>query len=145
MDIERQAVLTENVAAVLDPITSTLLDSRKLKTLIGQLENDYRFRNASKVRKYLNVHPQLVGFLLDSHEQLRRYFGAEPDFELEVVRDPEVEPPVDFLFVYICTSMDVDEALGRLEQFDENWYLDKYDEFGALVNFNLEIDELRLD
>ncbi len=109
---------------------------------IGELEHYYHLRNAQQVREYLQSYPQLLQFLLDSYKRLRKYFGFEAKFELEVVTDPEVEYQTRFLFVYIRTSLDVDDALARLEQFDDEWYLDRFDKFGALVNFNLDIYEL---
>ena len=102
----------------------------------------YELRNSAEVDAYVAKHPQLTGFLLDSYRQLRKYFDAAASFALEVVRDPEISPPSDFLFVNIRISMPVDEAMERLDQFDEAWYLDQVDAFGELVNFNLEFYEL---
>jgi len=42
------------------------------------------------------------------------------------------------LFAYIRTSLPVDEALSRLDKFDEEWFLDQLDRAGGRFNFNLE-------
>ncbi len=104
--------------------------------------NAYALRNAPACDAYFAAHPQVADFLQASYGQLRRFFGPEANLVLEVVRDPEASVPSDFLFVNIRTSMPVDDALARLDQFDEDWYLDQVDTFGDLVNFNLEIYEL---
>jgi hypothetical protein len=104
--------------------------------------NAYALRNAPACDAYFAAHPQVADFLQASYGQLRRFFGPEASLVLEVVRDPEASVPSDFLFVNIRTSMPVDDALARLDQFDEDWYLDQVDTFGDLVNFNLEFYEL---
>jgi len=104
--------------------------------------NGYELRNATDSSEYIASYPQLANFLQASHQELRRLFGPEPRFVLEIVRDPEASAPNDFLFVNIRTSMPVDEAMAHLNQFDEDWYLDQVDSFGDLVNFNLEFYEL---
>lgn len=135
-----RALLGPNKEAILEqyPILEKIVDELHA----NGLDNYYELRNASEVHAYVNKHPQLLEFLLESYQQLRRYFGSESSFGLEVVHDPEINRPNDFLFVYIRTSLDVDEAMGRLDRFDDDWYLDQIDSFGALVNFNLEIYEL---
>jgi hypothetical protein len=118
-----------------------------LETIVRQTDSlvlaDYfDLRNAEAVNAYIAQHPELGDFLQESHRLLRRFFGAEPGFVLEVVRDPETPAPSDLLFVNIRTAMPVDEAMARLDQFDENWYLDQVDSYGDLVNFNLEFYDL---
>lgn len=104
--------------------------------------NAYALRNAPACDAYLAAHPQVADFLQTGYGQLRRFFAPEASFVLEVVRDPEDSVPSDFLFVNIRTALPVDDAMARLDQFDEDWYLDQVDTFGDLVNFNLEFCEL---
>ncbi len=113
---------------------------RQTHTLI--LADRFELRNAEAVNAFIEKYPELGDFLKESHRRLRRFFGAEPSFVLEVVRDPEASAPSDFLFVNIRTTLPVDDAMARLDQFDEEWYLDQVDTFGDLVNFNLEFYEL---
>ncbi len=118
-----------------------------LETVVRQthslvLADRFDLRNAEAVNTFIEQYPELGDFLKESHRRLRRIFGAEPSFVLEVVQDPEASAPSDFLFVNIRTSMPVDEAMVRLDQFDDGWYLDQIDSFGDLVNFNLEFYDL---
>ena len=148
MAIAIEALLNQNITVVFDSFDLASIDSiEDLEQVVQQasipgLASCYELRNSAEVDAYGAKHPQLTGFLFDSYKQLRTYFDAAASFALEVVRDPEISPPSDFLFVNIRTSMPVDEAMERLEQFDEAWYLDQADAFGELVNFNLEFYEL---
>lgn len=102
-----------------------------------RLHELYEFRGNNHIIDYLQTHSELINFLLESHYYLEKYFGAAAKFGLEVVQDPEAQH--DQLFVYINTSLPVNEALIRLDQFDSDWFLDHIDWLGHLINFNLEI------
>lgn len=109
---------------------------------LDAMTSHYELRNAADFAEYIASHPQLTDFLRAGHQELRRLFGPEPKFVLEIVRDPEASTPSDFLFVNIRTSMPIEDAMTLLDQFDEDWYLGQLDGFGELVNFNLEFYEL---
>ena len=93
--------------------------------------------NAAAVGRFLHAYPQLIEVLLEAHVYLQKYFGPDPQVTLKVVSDPEVEG-VEELFAYILTSLLVDEALARLDRFDEEWFLDQLDRVGGRFNSNLE-------
>jgi hypothetical protein len=161
MSSEFETLHNQKTGAVVDPLNLALLALDKPKAVRraplkgggtraakatavspARLANGYELRNAVDFAVYIARHPQLTDFLQASHQELRRLFGPEPKFVLEIVRDPEASAPSDFLFVNIRTSMPVDEAMARLDQFDDGWYLDQLDGFGELVNFNLEFYDL---
>jgi hypothetical protein len=110
-----------------------IIESQRLH----QLEEMYSLRNATTVRRFLHVHPQLIEVLLEARIYLQKYFGLDPQVTLEVVSDPEVEG-VEELFAYIFTSLPVDEALARLDRLDEEWFLDQLDRVDGRFNFDLE-------
>ena len=56
---------------------------------------------------------------------------------LEVIRDPEIGKDGE-LFAYILTPLSVQEAQARLDDLDDEWFLDQLDRIGDLLNFNLE-------
>ena len=59
---------------------------------------------------------------------------------LEVTFDPDSENPADSeeLFAYIPTSLPVEEALDRLHQLDQEWFLNQLHRVRGRVNFNLD-------
>lgn len=87
------------------------------------------------VQEFLRKHPALIAVLLDAYPHLARIFGT-PHLTLNVVRDSEGEGE-DELFAYITTTEPVDEALAKLDQFDEEWFLDQ-DQTEGRLNFSLE-------
>lgn len=103
----------------------------------SRLHELYKFRGNNHIIDYIRSHPELNNFLLESHNYLVKYFGTSAKFELEVVHDPEAQH--EQLIVYINTPLPVDEALIRLDQFDNDWFLDHVNLLSHLINFNLEI------
>jgi hypothetical protein len=103
----------------------------------SRLHELYEFRGTNHINDYLQSHSELINFLLESHYHFEKYFGTSAKFELEVVHDPEAQH--EQLIVYINTSLPVDEALIRLDQFDNDWFLDHIDWLNHLINFSLEI------
>jgi hypothetical protein len=110
---------------IINPATSYKLDSL------------YEYRNQNDVAHYLQSYPGLNDFLEESYYHVRKYFGATAKLALEVIREPEAQ--YKQLMVYINTSLPVDEALNRLDRFDNQWFLDHINQIGHLINFNLEI------
>jgi hypothetical protein len=103
----------------------------------SRLHELYEFRADNHIIDYLQSHSELINFLLESHYYLEKYFGVSAKFELEVVQDPEAQH--EQLIVYINIPLPVDEALTRLDRFDNDWFLDHINLLGHLINFNLEI------
>jgi predicted HTH domain antitoxin len=101
-----------------------------------ELEKRYVFRDA-QVRRFLQAHPHLTGFLLEAFPYLQKHFGPSPRVELEVIRDPEIGPTGE-LIAYILAPLPVDEAQTRLDRLDDEWLLDELDRVDGLLSFNLE-------
>ena len=95
----------------------------------------YILSKSSTVGNFLQVHQELGLLLNEAYQELRKYFSSE-DLKLELVTDPEIAGDQQ-LFVYISTSMQVTDALKRLDEFDEQWWLDRIDRADGLLNFNL--------
>ncbi len=105
---------------------------------LHELENLYTFRNPVAVRRFLLNHPHLIDLLLEAYPHLAQTFGQDSHVALEVVRDPEVANWTQ-LVAYLVTSLPVDQALDKLDEFDDEWFLGQDDRVGDLFNFNLEI------
>lgn len=107
-------------------------------TRLPGLEDLYTFRNSVAVRHFLLCHPHLIDLLFEAYPHLARCFGPNPQVALEVVQDPEVADWTQ-LVAYILTSLPVNQALDRLDRFDDEWFLDQVDQVDDLFNFNLEV------
>ena len=104
---------------------------------IRRLQTFYEFRNSPEIRRFLRTYPDLIALLDEARVYLEDVFGPSPRVALQVVLDPEVDS-LKQLVAYIVTSLPVDEALGRLEQFDDEWFLSQLDLTGGCLIFNLE-------
>jgi hypothetical protein len=106
-------------------------------TRLQKLDKMYHSRDAIVVQRFLQDHPHLIDMVFEAYPYLMKHFGPAPQFVLEVVSDPEADG-WDQLFAYIVTSLPVNQALTRLERFDEEWFLGQLDRVGDLFNFDLE-------
>jgi hypothetical protein len=101
--------------------------AKKYHDLSEELSQRYTMREPSKVRDFLCRHPFLMLLLLEAHEKVLAYFGAEARATLEIITDPEVEDDQE-LFVFVRTLLPPKEAFARLEQLDREWWLDASEE-----------------
>jgi len=111
---------------------------------LQQLEQLYIFRGQTEVVQFLEAHPFLVPLLLEAYGKIKTYFSDAQLF-LKVVADPEaiddnLETLDDHkeLVIFIATDLDPDKAIDRLNQLDENWWLDVSDQAEGKLNIHLE-------
>ena len=97
----------------------------------------YSLRDPARVKLFLHAHPQLKDVLIEARPHLQKHFGPDAQVFLEVVPDPEIEG-WDQLIAHIRTDHQPEEALHRLDQFDDEWFLDQLSRVGGQLNFNLE-------
>lgn len=86
------------------------------------LERHYIFRNRSEVMGFAVNNSFLLQTLHEAYNQIRNYFGESVQAVLEVVADPEFFEDQE-LVIFIRTDLSPDEALKKLEQIDNAWFL----------------------
>lgn len=86
------------------------------------LENFYVFRERARVAAFLEEHPFLIALLFEAYGQVKQHFGSQPFIFLEVVTDTEAADDRE-LYAFIPTHLPPEEALKKLEQFDNAWWL----------------------
>ncbi|MCI0692184.1 hypothetical protein L0337_09300 [candidate division KSB1 bacterium] len=74
---------------------------------------------------------------METYDKIGNYFGPQPEVVLEVVADPEADDDRE-LFTFIRTSLPPQEALEKLDQLDENWWLDAGDQADGKLCIHLE-------
>ncbi len=89
------------------------------------------------MKKFLAAHPFLEPLLVETYDKIGNYFGPQPEVVLEVVADPEADDDRE-LFTFIRTSLPPQEALEKLDQLDENWWLDAGDQADGKLCIHLE-------
>ena len=103
---------------------------------VAALQQAFAFRG--DVRSMTDGNPQLVPLLLEARENVERVFGSDAPVVLAVVENPEAADSLPELFVYIQTPLPVAAAREKLEQLDEEWWLDALPRAGGRLNIALE-------
>ncbi len=90
------------------------------------------------IRDFLLMNNNLLPFVKQIPHQIARYF-SESEMILEITKDPE-ELKEQELFIYIRTSLDPIEADKKLEELDNDWFLDISELYGGKLWLNLELE-----
>lgn len=121
-DIEHSS---NNLYSLLNLINYTYQDKTSSTYPISDvlsLERHYIFRNRSEVMGFAVNNSFLLQPLHEAYNQIRNYFGESVQAVLEVVADPEFFEDHE-LVIFIRTDLSPDDALKKLEQIDNEWWL----------------------
>ncbi len=102
------------------------------------LELIYSFRKPKEVQRFLETNKFLAPLLMEAYFEIRKYF-PNPRVFVEVDTDPE-EPNDRQLVAFIATDFSPNEALRKLKQFDEGWWLDALDRAQKKLCINVEFE-----
>lgn len=108
-----------------------------LEMALRQIADWYTVLQPQAVCKFIRRHPSLADLLIEAYAPLTDSFGPNPQVLLSVISDPE-EAGLDELVGSIRTPLEPDEALERLDAFDEYWFLDQLNRANGKLNFNLD-------
>ena len=97
-------------------------------------------RNHEMVEAFTRSQPGVANLIADSAYEIRRIFGPDAGIVLDVPPDYEDEG-VAHLYVRILTPLEVDDALDRLERFNEEWWWDRMDSAPGTLHFTIEYAE----
>lgn len=86
------------------------------------LNDIFKFKNREDINMFLGNNPGIKPFLIKISENVFNFFPNH-SLSLEFIPDydSDIQPQ---LAVMIETRLSVDEALNKLDDFDENWWLD---------------------
>ncbi|MGK7878302.1 MAG: hypothetical protein AB4426_34870 [Xenococcaceae cyanobacterium] len=102
---------------------------------IQSLQQLYTFRKPTAIVKFLEKYPFLVAILQSVPDKTIDYFPNSQLF-LEYVTDPEIDD--EQLVVYIATDLDPDEAVDRLWQLGDNWWLNALEKAQGQLGIDVE-------
>ncbi|MHA1116661.1 MAG: hypothetical protein ACTSPJ_10880, partial [Candidatus Heimdallarchaeaceae archaeon] len=104
---------------------------------IKQIKKKIKFRgDYSNIEKYLIQNSYLIPLLFQIPNEIENFFPSSKLF-LELETDPEENSKPE-LFVYIRTKLSPDEAIKRLDEFDNTWFLNASVLYGGNICVNLE-------
>lgn len=92
---------------------------------IESLEKLYSWRGKTEILQFLKKHHFVIPVLLEAPDKICHYF---PDAQLflEVVSDPEGIDDA-MLELAICINLEPDEAVDKLNKFQDDWWLNLSD------------------
>ncbi len=105
---------------------------------VRSLPQVFVFRGQQDLETMADENPQLVGLLLEAHQQIRRLFEPDTRLVLEIVANPEAADALPELFLYIQTGLPVHAAKQKLERLDDEWWLDALPRAEGRLNIALE-------
>lgn len=120
--------------------TTSLRDSPGIgQDLAEALPNNSEGRDPDLLAGFLDAHPQITPLLHEAAVAVRDHFGDDARIAIEVYHDPEAATHAE-LYALIQTplALSSDEALRRLDAFDEGWWLDAMPRAGGLLTIGVE-------
>ena len=113
----------------------------RVAELVGTATDDavaqaYQLRDHATVMAFLRKHSYLADTLLPALPRVRQYFDESTQVALEVVYDPEDGDRK--LFAYILTALSVEQALAKLDQFFDGWWLDACEQTQGELIFTVD-------
>jgi hypothetical protein len=115
-----------------DTGTSTVLLSTRTLSLLELL---YTFRSSSSVETFLENHPFLAQMLIDLHGQLEHFFPWS-----NMILDISADPEGNYLVVYVVTDTTAQEAIERLDRFDDQYWIDHRHRAQGKLIVNIEFE-----
>ncbi|MBN8564186.1 MAG: hypothetical protein J0L70_27000 [Leptolyngbya sp. UWPOB_LEPTO1] len=107
-------------------------------TLAGILER-YRLKDGKTVLLFLNEHRNVANFLIESYEEIRKYFSNNP-LRLRVSQDPE-DLHLKMLVLSIVAKPDeVNESYEKFADLEDEWFLNAPFEVGERLCIKLDFE-----
>ncbi len=113
------------------PTTSTASQIDRIR----DLEKLYNMKQPGEIFEFFYENPDLVEVAIEAVTVLKHVFGTDAGLTLELIRDPETDEQE--LFALIEVNLEPEEALKRLQEFDNAWLLDKEEMTKGLFNVDV--------
>ena len=108
-----------------------------MDSLMDAIENIFLFKNENQVRFFLKENIFLLEIIVKSYAVLSELF-KDSTFVLEHTIDPEYQSDNEQLVLYIVTRMEPEPAYSKLNEFDNNYWLDVVSKTEGKLCINLE-------
>lgn len=117
-------------------LTTSYIFEKSFFSALSVRSIDVTWRNKEEIEEFINANTFLKDYLALSQRVLKTVFNGFA-IEIALITDPELEKSNQTLFVFIKTSLPVDEALKKLDIADEKIFseLDRNVPFQIDVRF----------
>jgi hypothetical protein len=120
-------------------IEKKFMDIEYLHRELTSLSRLYNIRRESEVFEILEDKPSLIPLVVEAHKRIRDYFGSSTELVLEVVTDPEATEDYE-LVIFVRTNLSPDDTFSKLEQLDEEWWLDASSDMSEKLCIHVEFE-----
>lgn len=97
----------------------------------------YELRGKEEIEEFLSESRGLWALLYEIPGKVKKYFGEDEKLALRIFNNPECLGD-KHLMVIIKTSKEVDEAMKCLDEFDDEWWIDRADDFIHSITVDTE-------
>lgn len=115
-DLEIPVQKTEKIFLLADRNTNDFVAINNQGTVVAMLRDYYNMGGEPDIRRCLEGNDNLVPLLYDIHKRMQKYFPNSP-LSMRVLQND--------LIVSVGTTFNPEEAMDRLDRFDDDWWLDK--------------------
>jgi hypothetical protein len=126
---------TSDNLAVADVLQNTF--ATHTRTHAEHLAKDYIIKKPKDVGEFVSENLYLLDLLEEIPLKLKKFFGENQELSLEFFLDPE-DVNWHRLQVKIQTELSVNEAMAKLNNFDEEWWIDNEERSNSKVTIRLE-------
>jgi hypothetical protein len=101
-----------------------------------ELDDYYQIEDWDSIGKFLIKNKDLISFLKEAAREIRKVFSDDTEIRLELIKDPEISDDIE-LFATILTDLSVEKALKKVNDIEDNWFLDKLELAQGRFNFDV--------
>jgi hypothetical protein len=98
---------------------------------------DIQVRDVAAVDAYIRHYPGVADLIRESSAEIHHIFGFDAGLVLDIPPDYE-EDDVAHLYVRIHTPLEIDDALDRLDRFNDEWWWDRMGSAPDTLHFTIE-------
>jgi hypothetical protein len=101
-----------------------------------ELDDYYQIEDWDSIGKFLIKNKDLISFLKEAAREISKVFSNDTEIRLELIKDPEISDDIE-LFATILTDLSVEKALKKVNDIEDNWFLDKLELAQGRFNFDV--------
>ncbi len=111
--------------------------SEKRQSALSEIRKSFVFRDEEAVTSFLRDHRTIAQLLLEALPALKKFFGVETVFELKVLTEEDGSREMYAMAEWPGPAR---EAMRALDNFIENWWIERSGTVGGRLNFTYELE-----
>jgi len=122
-------IAKNTIRNALEDVNNLISDSDNLNYTMALYNNMYVLRNPTEIREFLKNNKYLISLVSEAHQELQRFFPSSL-LSMKVHQNE--------LVVAVMTSLPPEDADEKLDNFDEEWWIDALTRSNARLCITVE-------